>query len=325
MTDQSESQSGPNREAPVSSAGFRPFGMIPMFNMVTTKFRGKDSDISLGEWKSNLQTTFALQGVPVDFRAELTLCCLEGKAKREILILAPEKRNSPELNFNELDKLYGDKTTASVLRSQFFNARQETHEDISSFALRLQEHFLRLKRKDPRGMNDEDILLRDHLVEGLRDTALRGEFRTKILMNDQLTFAEIKAELILREHVYGEMVDPVQCFAAKGERYKTCNAKDMEQIKSELWEDMNKQMTTQFNDLSQTLIKEIRSELHQATQGTLDWKQTDQSRSRKKGGSRPRVYSNSYDEQGSPICNTCSQPGHIARFCKSTPRSGSLN
>lgn len=102
MTDQSESQSGPNREAPVSSAGFRPFGMIPMFNMVTTKFRGKDSDISLGEWKSNLQTTFALQGVPVDFRAELTLCCLEGKAKREILILAPEKRNSPELIFNEL-------------------------------------------------------------------------------------------------------------------------------------------------------------------------------------------------------------------------------
>lgn len=98
--------------------------MIPMFNMVTTKFRGEDSDISLGEWKSNLQTTFALQGLPVDFRAELTLCCLEGKAKREILILPPEKRNSPELIFNELSCM-GIK---QLLRSctLFFNARQET-------------------------------------------------------------------------------------------------------------------------------------------------------------------------------------------------------
>lgn len=165
----------------------------------------------------------------------MTLCCLEGKAKREILILPPEKRNTAELIFSELEKLYGDRTTASVLRSQFFNARQEPHEDISSFALRLQEHFVRLKRKDSRGLNDENILLRDHLIEGLRDAAIRGEFRAKILLNDNLTFEAVKAELIVREYAYGETVEQVQCFATRGERYSNnCNVKDLEQIKLKL-------------------------------------------------------------------------------------------
>ncbi|KAK7926300.1 hypothetical protein WMY93_008610 [Mugilogobius chulae] len=49
----------------------------------------------------------------------------------------------------------------------------DIHEDLSSFALRLQEHFQRLKRKDPRGISEDNVLLRDHLVEGLRDATLR--------------------------------------------------------------------------------------------------------------------------------------------------------
>ena len=171
MTDQSEPQPRPSQEN--QAAGSRPVGMVPMFNLMTSKFGGRDLDIGLGVWKSNLKTTFALQGVPNNFRAELTLCCLEGKAKREILILPPEKRNTAELIFAELDKLYGDSATASFLRSQFFNACQEPYEDISSFALRLQEDFLRLKKKDLRGIRD-DVLRRDHLIEGLRDSATRG-------------------------------------------------------------------------------------------------------------------------------------------------------
>lgn len=35
--------------------------MIPIFNILTTKFKGMHLDISVGEWKSNMQTTFALE------------------------------------------------------------------------------------------------------------------------------------------------------------------------------------------------------------------------------------------------------------------------
>ena len=149
--------------------------------------------------------------------------------------------------------MYGDKATASVLRSQFFNARQETHEDISSFALRLQEDFLRLKRKDSRGLRDDDVLLRDHLIEGLRDPTTKGEFRAKILLDDSLTFETIKAELFLREQAYGQTFEQAQCFTMRGHNHgNTPNVKDLEQIKSQLRDEMNTQMTTKFNELSQS-------------------------------------------------------------------------
>lgn len=120
--------------------------MVPMPKKIRSKFEGKDSEISLGGWKTNLQMAFALQGVPIEFRAELIICCLEGEAKRDILILPLEKRSTAKQLFNELGKLDGDRATALVLRSQFFNARQEAQEDIGSFALRLKKHFLRLKK-----------------------------------------------------------------------------------------------------------------------------------------------------------------------------------
>lgn len=326
MTDQSEPQPGPSRENQAPSAMSRPVGMVPMFNLMTSKFKGRDSDIGLGEWKSNLKTTFVLQGVPNDFRAELTLCCLEGKAKREILILPPEKRNTAELIFGELDKLYGDRATASVLRSQFFNARQEPHEDISSFALRLQEDFLRLKKKDSRGIRDDDVLLRDHLIEGLRDSAMRGEFRAKILLDDSLTFQTIKAELSLREQAYGETFEQAHCLAMRGHNQVNFpHVKDLEQIKTQLRDEMNTQMSNKFNELSQSLIQEIRSELHQRTPREAEWSQP-APRSGPPRRNRPRLGSaNRYDGQGNPICNLCSQPGHIARSCTNRQRSASLN
>jgi len=68
MTDQSEPQPGPSRENQAPSAVSRQVCMVPMFNLMTSKFNGRNSDIGLGKWKSNLKTTFTLQGVPNDFR-----------------------------------------------------------------------------------------------------------------------------------------------------------------------------------------------------------------------------------------------------------------
>lgn len=173
-----------------------------------------------------------------------------------------------------------------------FNACQEPHEDIGSFALRQQGHFLRLKREDSRGIHDENILLRDHLIEGLRDAAIMGEFRTKILLNNKLTFEHVKAELLLREHAYGEIIEHAQCLTTRGEKYSNNgNVKNLEQIKYELREEMTKQMALQFNELSQSLIKEIRAELHQNHRNSSDWNQH-QYRPMAKGESRPRASSN---------------------------------
>lgn len=94
MLDENQPQPGLNREISAPSATLRPIGMSPMLNMATTKFKGRSSDDSLGEWKSNLQTTFVLQGVPAEFKAELTLCCLEGIARGDFNFTTRDVKHS---------------------------------------------------------------------------------------------------------------------------------------------------------------------------------------------------------------------------------------
>ena len=98
MHDQNQLQPSLDREISAPSAELRPMGMSPMLNMATTTFKGRGSDVSIGEWKSNLQTTFVLQGVPAEFKAELTLCCLEGIAKGYFNFTTKDVKHS-QVNF----------------------------------------------------------------------------------------------------------------------------------------------------------------------------------------------------------------------------------
>lgn len=59
-------------------------------------------------------------------------------------------------------------------------------------------------------------MLREHLIEGLRDSTTKGEFRDKILLEDNLTFEAIKAKLCLKEQSYGETFEQAQCLAMRG-------------------------------------------------------------------------------------------------------------
>lgn len=297
--------------------------MMPIYtgSMIISKFRGKDSDCSLGEWKRQLNTLFNLQNIPVEFRADFTLSCLEGTAKRQILILPQERRKTAELIFKKLEELYGDQASASVLRAQFFNITQEPQEDIDSFALRIQEHFARLKRRDARGLRDEDVLLRDVLIDGLRDPAMRGEFRSKVLLNDDVTFEQVKTEMLVRERAYGAKQDQVQCFATRG--HSSSLNSDLEQMKRQLKEEMNDQIASKFKELSQCLISEIRTELQQASPRRAQQTST-QGRNHHTPDRRApwRPAANQYDEQGRPICNNCAQSGHTARYCRVSNPSG---
>lgn len=129
---------------------------------------------------------FRLQNVPVGNQAHYILSSLEGDARRPVLILPEEKQWTADQIFVELSLLYGDKVYAPDLRSMFFNCRQESSEGSCEFAFRLQELFNCLKKRDDRGIADEDLLLRDQFVNGLYDSKLRGELCIKVLTNNNL-------------------------------------------------------------------------------------------------------------------------------------------
>ncbi|MGH0170389.1 UNVERIFIED_CONTAM: hypothetical protein FKN15_058894 [Acipenser sinensis] len=55
-----------------------------------------------------------------------------------------------------------------------------------------------MKSKGPGTIGEEDNLLRDQFVDGLKDATLHREFRMKLLLEEGLNFAAVKREAILR-------------------------------------------------------------------------------------------------------------------------------
>jgi len=87
------------------------------------KFTGECSEAKLGEWKLHMETMLSFQPLTDSQRVDFVLGSLEGEAKREILALDRECRDTPRKISDVLLRLYGDNTPASILRTQFFNCR----------------------------------------------------------------------------------------------------------------------------------------------------------------------------------------------------------
>ena len=296
-----------------------PVFMYPCFSGAPgmTKFKGKASAINLSEWKATLEMMFTVQYIPDTHRVDLVLSGLEGEAKREILILPAEQRQTARLIFDKLDELYGDRVPASVLRSLYFSCTQAAGETTRTFALRLQETFRRLQNKDPRGIGNVDVLLRDQFVDGLRDTTLRRELRTKMLLQEDLTFAQVKQEVLARVEVYGEEEIPTQAYVVQQNNPVQSNATrplgqshvphhenrmiaELQQMRQELRKEMMSEFRDQFTSLSRELIQEVREHRQNAPREPDYERRTAQPphpapRRHDYGEQGPQGYENSHD------------------------------
>lgn len=70
-----------------------------MGNMRAQKFKGKNSEVGLGEWKANLKVMFRMYKAPENTRVDPVINGLEGEAKRHILILPERGRSTVDQMF----------------------------------------------------------------------------------------------------------------------------------------------------------------------------------------------------------------------------------
>lgn len=105
---------------------------------------------------------------------------MEGEAKREVLAAPEAKSNTPKAVLDYLKELYEDKTPIAALRAQFFNCRQGPKQSIRSFSLQLRELLVHLKSREDHGLGNEDTLLRDQFLQGLRDGPIRQCLKSQL-------------------------------------------------------------------------------------------------------------------------------------------------
>ena len=316
------------------------------------KFRGRNSDFGLGEGQAHLKAMFKMCRVHENVQLDLIINCLEGEAKRQILILDDRERNSPDQIFVVLKELYGDQMSASVLRPLCFDCKQEPNETVSEFTLRLQELFQKLKNSDRDDHGNINQLMRDQFLEGLRDRMLRRELRTIVLVDPELSFARVKTEAMLRIIADQGGVSS-SCFGTS--QVPTPVPLDLKQLRQELKAEMVEELKSQMAALAKDVVGELRATLNnlasqpprpQAPRDSQNtWQRqplapypplTCQSAPPVVGQSQYNHRSPSshhrgpnqgiinsfppsgnmfqYDEQGRPFCMR-QTPGHIQRFC----------
>lgn len=89
------------------------------------------------------------QNLNVQQRVDFTLSTLDGKARRQIMLLASEDRDTELKILDVLTRKYGSSSSSDQLRVDFFDCKQLPGEGIEDFILRLSESFNRWRSRDP--------------------------------------------------------------------------------------------------------------------------------------------------------------------------------
>lgn len=278
------------------------------------KFSAEEGGARFGEWHVQMEAILRAQGLAERQQLDFIMSALDGRAKREAMLLTEAQRSSPATLWAALKDRFGALTPAAEARSRFFDCTQRD-ESVQEYLLRSRELFSRWRRAEPEGSAKDEATIKDQFIRNLREGEIKRELKTLLRRRPNATFQEVsdEAEALDREsrskdcRVCHAAIPPLAAAAptmADLEKWK-------ETMRAELQQEVKEQMAT----LTETLVREIR-------QSTSQSEAPPPSRYKPKGevmhgqyrpnSNRPQFQ---WDRQGRPICLECGQSGHIQRYC----------
>lgn len=302
-----EGGSGSAITAQFTMPWFMGAAFIPKFNGQTNKF---------DQWRAQVTAMLRAQGLNRQQEVDFVLEALEGDAKREMHLVDSREKDTSEKIFQLLQSMYAKPVSKSQLRSTFFNCKQKVDETVDAFILRLRELFYKWQEQDEEGAADDNNLLLDQLMGGLKRGQIKQELNRQLRRQNRMTFKEACREARAlaqefqeeEEEVLSNRVQytPHRPTAPNPEQLKT-------QIKAELKEELLGEIKTeikeQLKSLSSELVSEIRAQFSTHNPPAL----TPPTYARPRSHSTNNPYQ--WDAEGRPICVSCGVAGHLQRRC----------
>lgn len=266
-------------------------------------------NMSVEEWVEEARKSLSVQRTSLIEQAAFLCDLLDGEAKREVKFSSPEVRANPEAIFTVLLDNFGCDQTYVTLQKQFFQRQQREHESIREFAQALLELLDLLKNKDPRGVPNPDMVIRDTFVENVRDTKLQRELAHLVRQHPSHSFRDIREAAIRWE----KRRPPVGTQRA---RAYSCDSHTSERVEGNV--DINTIMTRPSEELKELKECFYRQQAQLDTilkhLGASSTEASPPASQAYPSGHRPRQYR--FQPDGKPICMRCNKAGHIARFCR---------
>ncbi|XP_047676398.1 zinc finger CCHC domain-containing protein 18-like [Tachysurus fulvidraco] len=128
---------------------------------------------------------------------DFIISLLRGPALEEVrLCVGNQSRQASDL-FTFLRDAFGERRSGTQLLQMFYNRKQLEGEDLRNYSHALSRLLSSIVKQSPDGLANEQGILRDQFVEGVRDAALRRELRKITREKPYLTLLEIRNEAIL--------------------------------------------------------------------------------------------------------------------------------
>lgn len=104
---------------------------LMMGNPWGPKFRGgQQPEFSFQDWLTAQTTMFDMYPLSEAQKVSTLINNLEGEPRREVLAMPADQRDSVQNIISFLQGIYGDTTSLTSLRSQFFTRKQRTDENV---------------------------------------------------------------------------------------------------------------------------------------------------------------------------------------------------
>ncbi len=89
------------------------------------RYGGSGSELSLSEWRAQVEYLAGLQGLSAPQTLQFMLNSLEGEARREVQAAPEATRATAQVVFDFLTGQYGDATPVAVLRTQSLTVNRD--------------------------------------------------------------------------------------------------------------------------------------------------------------------------------------------------------
>lgn len=313
-------------------------------------FEGKQGEKVI-EWRTKIEMFLRAQGLPAEQKVDFILSALGGEAKREILLVSPDERDTDKKILDFLSSLYGGSQALATLRAQFYECRQGAEEGMGTFILRFRELYHKWQVRDPPSQGTEDELLRTQFIRGLQENPVKQELKRLLRRTPEMTFPAIciEAKALEREQTNDgtetwacrtynpgppqtrpsalptQAPAPLQSSSSTLETRSSIPsaAPDTQAMWASLRAELQRDLKDQMSALGRSLAEEMRTQIANLSLGPTNLPlqtrdrptgPTSQQRPRRQPPVTPRDQFQ-WDPQGRPICLDCGQAGHTRRFC----------
>ena len=157
------------------------------------KFSGEDPSVEVNDWITDcrlaLNASYSLRtsGEQVFY----VLQNLEGPAKREAKLHIHKDSNAEDI-FKLLIATFSGTKSYTEAQKTFYERRQKTEESVRDFSYALNELMEKIEQIKPGSVHNRDEVLRDHFINGIRETILRRELKKSVNEKPSLTFLDVR-------------------------------------------------------------------------------------------------------------------------------------